>query len=334
MALVHFARRGVQFAVLEVGLGGRLDSTNVCHPAVGVITSISFDHTRQLGSTLVEIAREKAGIVKSGVPLVSGVVEVEPRTEIEQTCSRCDSRLIQLGRDFDFVYTPPSSLENQPAQGRIDYRGCIDGRSRFRSKVSLALLGRHQGANAAVALATLDELEARGWPLPEGAIRRGLAGVRWPARIEVVHRRPTIVIDSAHNVASIRALLTTLDESFTTIGRKRLVFATTRDKATRGMLELLLAWFDEVVFTRYQSNPRSVPPGELAELAADLRGRRCQICPDPVTAWEAVGQQVAENDLICITGSVFIAAEMSMQVNRQPIEMVRSCMPALAGQTF
>jgi dihydrofolate synthase/folylpolyglutamate synthase len=310
MALVHFDRCGVRFAVLEVGLGGRLDSTNVCRPAVSMITSISFDHTRQLGNTLAAIAREKAGIVKPGVPLVSGVVIDEPREVIEQVCRQCDSRLLQLGREFEFSYTPPLSLESGPAQGQIDYRSHVDGSERALAGLSLGLPGRHQGANAAVALATLDELVRQGSPVTDVAIRHGLAGVRWPARIEVIGRRPTVVLDSAHNVASVVALLATLDESFGVFHERRLVFATTRDKEIRGMLAELLPRFDRVIFTRYRNNPRGVPPEEMAQLALEVCGRPCQICADPQSAWQAARAGAGHDDLICITGSFFIAAEM------------------------
>ena len=314
MALVHFARRGARFAVLEVGMGGRLDSTNVCRPAVSVITSISFDHTRQLGNTLTAIAREKAGIIKPCVPVVSGVVEDEPRVEIERVCRQAGSLLRQLGRDFDFRYTPPRALEAGPAQGHIDFRSPLDCLEQARVGLSLGLLGRHQGANAAVALATLDELARQGCLVPDDAIRRGLAEVRWPARVEVVSRRPTVVLDTAHNVASIAALLATLDESFGVARERVLVFATTREKEVRGMLELLAPRFDRVILTRYQNNPRGVPPEELADIARDFVGRKCQVRPNPRSAWEAVSATAAEDDLICVTGSFFIAAEVREQM--------------------
>jgi dihydrofolate synthase/folylpolyglutamate synthase len=278
-----------------------------------VITSISFDHTRQLGNTLAAIAREKAGIIKLGIPVVSGVVDDEPRQVIEQVCRENGTRLLQLGRDFDCRYTPPRTLETGPALGQIDYESHVDGRRQTIPRMALGLLGRHQAANAAVALAALGELARQDWVVPDEAIRRGLAEVRWPARIEIVGRRPTIVIDTAHNVASIDALLTTLDESFGDSGKRYLLFATTRDKEVRGMLELLLPRFDHVMVTRYQSNPRGVPAEELAAIADEL-GYVCRICPDPASAWEAVRAAATKDDLICTTGSFFVAAEIRAQI--------------------
>ena len=317
MALLHFACRKVQAAVLEVGLGGRLDSTNVCRPLVSAITSISFDHTRQLGNTLESIAREKAGIVKPSVPVISGVVDQRPREVIRQICRRRGCRLSELEVDFDFTYDPPRRLESAPSMGRLDFR--YRGRSResgYRD-LSLRMLGRHQAANAAVALAVVAELQQAGWEISETAVRTGLAEVVWPARVELISRRPAVVIDAAHNPASIDALLRVLQESFS-VRRRWLVFATTQEKDVRGMLGRLLGQFDEVVFTRYLNNPRAVPPEELDAMALELGGRRHRVCSGPDDAWDEVGRLAAPEDLICVTGSFFIAAEMRQQIGAQP----------------
>jgi len=309
MALLHFVRRKVDAALLEVGLGGRLDSTNACTPRLAVITSISFDHTRQLGNTLDSIAREKAGIVKPGVPVVSGVTEEEPRAAIRQICRRRGCRLVELGVDFDFRYRTARHLEQAPAQGKLDFHYRAGGRQQAYADLSLGLLGDHQAANAAVALAVLAELRQAGWKLPEEAVRSGLAGVVWPVRVEVVSRRPAVVIDAAHNPASVDALLRVLDESFA-CGRRLLLFATTEEKDRRGMLRRLLSRFDRVVFTRYVDNPRAVPAAELATLAGELTGQRYRFCEEPTAAWDEIRALAGPEDLICITGSFFIAAEI------------------------
>src|SRR5258708_10378831 len=152
MALVHFVEHQVDAAVLEVGLGGRLDSTNVCLPVVSVITSISFDHMRQLGNTLASIAGEKAGIVKPGVPVMSGVTDIEPQAVIAQTARDHGCRLIQLGRDFTFEYRGKSAI------AEFDFRYMVAAQEFHLNSLSLAMPGRHQAANAAVALATVSEL--------------------------------------------------------------------------------------------------------------------------------------------------------------------------------
>ena len=177
--------------------------------------------------------------------------------------------ICQLGVDFDVGYRPPHALDSAAAAGQIDFQlRHADGVER-RENLELALLGRHQAANAAVALAAIAELRRQGWRIPEGAIRRGLAQVRCPARIEIVSRRPTIVIDTAHNPASARSLTETLAESFTA-RRRLLLFAATLDKQVREMLESLLPAFDHVILTRYRTNPRGVPLEELTALAATI----------------------------------------------------------------
>ena len=318
MALVHFARSEVDATVLEVGLGGRLDSTNVCEPLVSVITNISLDHTKQLGSTLASIAGEKAGIIKPGVPVVSGVVETEPRDVIRQVAEQRGSKLLELRRDFDFDYRPPRALGRSEQFGELAYRERdTTAEPTILQPLQLSLVGRHQAANAALAIAAINVLRDNvlrdlGWDVPESAVQRGLATTVCPARVEVLRGEPTVVIDAAHNVASIEALLATLDESF---GSRRRVFLfdTTQDKDARGMLAAILGACDELVLTRYLNNPRYVPPAELAAIARELnilQQRTINVCDDPTTAWHLAGELAGSDDLICVTGSFFIAAEI------------------------
>lgn len=303
MALVYFSDQRVDWAVLEVGLGGRLDSTNVCSPAVSVITSISFDHTRQLGNTLAAIATEKAGIIKPGVPVVSGVLEDEPRQVIRQMAAQHGCRLVERRESFDATHHAGESLNS------LDFNYRVPRREHTLLQLNLPLLGAHQAANAAVALATIEELRLQGVDIDDRDIRRGLANVQWPARVEVVARRPTVVLDAAHNVASAAALIATMKESLPA-RRRILIFATTRDKDAHGMLQLLLPQFDTVILTRYQNNPRGVPVEELQQIALDLQASHCFICPLSADAWQAARSQAEPEDLIVITGSFFIAAEL------------------------
>jgi len=323
MALLHFARQNVQAAVLEVGLGGRLDATNICQPAVSVITSISFDHTQQLGNTLEAIAGEKAGIIKPGVPVVSGVVEPEARDVIREVCRKRDCRLVERDTDFVFDYHPPRHLERASACGQVVYRQATHLPLPTNScplptahGFDLALPGRHQAANAATALATLDVLRQALWNIPPPAVRQALAGVSWPARVQVVARRPTVVIDTAHNVASMQALVETLQESFCA-ARRLLIFATTHDKDVRGMLRCLLGHFHEVYLTRYLDNSRAVPPAELQQVAEELTGRRWPAWDEPAAAWNAARSSATADDLVCITGSFFLAAEMGPIIEKE-----------------
>lgn len=317
MALLYFAERKVDVAVLEVGLGGRLDSTNVCHPLVSVVTSISYDHTAVLGDTLTSIAREKAGIIKPGVPIISGVTNPEARHVIHQVAQDNASRLVELGRDFQTAYRPPRPGGSADPRGTMDFHYRVPGREYQYLDLQLRLLGDHQAANAALALAALEELRLVGWVIPERAVRLGLAEVAWPARVELLARRPAVIVDGAHNVASVEALIRVLDASFSA-ARRILVFAASQDKDVRGMLECLLPRFDQVVLTRYSSNPRAMPVTELASLAAELTGRHYSTCEETSAAWKTARAMASPEDLICVTGSLFIAAEMREQILREP----------------
>jgi len=324
MAMLHFARRAVDVVVLEVGLGGRLDSTNICQPIVTVITTIGLDHVRQLGGTLTAIAREKAGIIKAGVPLVSGVVQAAPQAVIQQVAAEHQAPTSFLGQDFTFDYHAPAAVDLvEEATGVFDFRSLGPDPTTLE-EVSLRLLGRHQAANAAVALATLLQLRAKGWRIPERALRRGLAEVRCRGRVEILSRQPTIVLDTAHNDSSIAALLATLDQSFAA-RRRILIFAATREKDVTGMLRRLLPNFDDIILTRYVENPRGVPPAELKAtiddiLAAGPPGSQPQVtvCDTPPAAWRHCQSILTAEHLVCIAGSFFLAAEIRPLISAAP----------------
>jgi dihydrofolate synthase / folylpolyglutamate synthase len=304
--LMHFVRRRVDAAVLEVGLGGRFDSTNVCRrPLVAVLTSISLDHTRQLGNTLASIAREKAGIVKPGVPAVSGVTVAEAREVIEGVCRQRRAPLRQLGVDFRYRYVPGQVTAASTQRPRVE----IQTRRRAWPPMELGLLGEHQAANAAVAVAALEELQVRGWRITDAVVAAGLANVCWPARLEVVGRRPFVVLDCAHNVASAMALVEGL-WSFPASGRRLLLFAGSSDKDLAGMFRVLGQHFDHAFLTRYTHNPRAVAGEHLGQLWQQATAVPFTVCPDATTAWQAARAAAGEHDLICITGSVFLAGEL------------------------
>lgn len=317
MALVYFARRKVDIVVLEVGLGGRLDSTNIVQPIVTAITSISFDHTRQLGNTLAAIAGEKAGIIKPGVPIVTGVTEAEPLSVIERIAKDADAPLVRVGRDFAYTYVQTSGARSPDKlpRGQMQFRGSTGESDNEWSHLELGLLGEHQAANGAVTLAIVQQLQKLGWNIPEPAIRAGLEIVRCAARTEVLRVNPTVIIDTAHNEASIAALVRLLAaaEGFSS---KHLVFACSKDKDAEAMLKLLLPHFDNIVLTRFLNNPRANTPEELAEIAAKVVISSGTAQPqyvtavNPTSAWELVTSQAGREDLVCITGSFFLAAEL------------------------
>jgi dihydrofolate synthase/folylpolyglutamate synthase len=322
MGLLHFARRKVQAVVLEVGLGGRLDSTNVVHPALSIITSISLDHVKQLGNTLGAIAREKAGILKRNRPAVSGVLGQEATEAIAAVAYKRRCPLHELGTSFCYDILPPVQPLSGPTKGHVTVR---TWRSDWGT-LALPLLGSHQAHNAAVALAGLDLL-AEVQPklaVNRSDVVRGFASMRWPARVEVVAEHPWLVIDGAHNTASAAALAETLATYFPPTPRT-LVFGTTRDKDLEGQLRALLPLFDVVIATRYVENPRSVPPDQIAAFVSQASNATLWTAAEPSEALAFAREMTSAAGLICVTGSLFLAAEA------RAIVMPQLRTPAITG---
>jgi dihydrofolate synthase/folylpolyglutamate synthase len=314
LAFLYFQWQDTQFTVLEVGLGGRLDSTNVCDPCVCVITSISFDHMRQLGNTLAAIAAEKAGIIKHHVPVVTGVTSAEPYQVIQRVAAQHHAGLCSLKVDFDFDYHVPAPTDPTavPTMDFLRIEG--NNRSCVASQVVLPALGQHQAANASLAWATCDVLTRQGFDIPATARRNGLLECKCPARVEVIRRNPTVVIDTAHNAASIQALVRVLRESFPE-RRRTLILAASRDKDVDGMLHALVPEFDTILCTPYLKNPRSMSAAELVRHArriATAEGTLTSIVASgsPAAAWQLASAEPSGDLLICATGSFFLAAEM------------------------
>ncbi|MCA9179018.1 MAG: bifunctional folylpolyglutamate synthase/dihydrofolate synthase [Planctomycetales bacterium] len=328
LALQHFRESKVEFMVLETGLGGRLDSTNVCDPVVSVITSISLDHTRQLGDTLPKIAAEKCGIIKRRRPVVSGVLQPELAEIVEDFARRQQTNVARLDRDFHLSDVQLASAP-EPAT-LLTYRSP----RRTLADLSLGMLGRHQARNAALALATLEQLEQTGHcRFDETVARRALRTAQWPARIELLRKRPEFIVDVAHNVASAQALVDTLRECFppapgdevdSTPGRRTLVLAISRDKDMPGIMSVLLPAFDRVVLTKFVNNPRAFDPAEMRRTATELTRQRdlpleLLVEPEPLAAWRLASQSAGPNDLVCIAGSFFLAAELrDVVLDEQP----------------
>ncbi len=293
-ALLLFVEARVDFAVLEVGLGGRLDSTNVCEPIMTCITSIELEHTDRLGTTLPEIAREKAGILKPGVPAVLGRLPDVARAAILERAREVGAPCVELGRDFQ------SRLEDG-GSGRPLVR-VEDGP--LRIEVHLDAPGEHQADNAALAVACVRRALRASSALAE-AVARGLTDARLPGRIEVLSRRPTLVVDAAHTAASARALARTLCSL--PRRRTRLVLSISAGKDTDAILSALLPLADEVTVTRAEAT-RSLAPESVAEAvrraAPDLAVR---VVPNPHLAVRAARDGLGEDDLLLATGSIYLA---------------------------
>ena len=317
LALLYFRRQQVQHAVLEVGLGGRLDATNVTQPLVSVITSISYDHMQILGNTLTEIATEKAGIVKPNGVVVTSAQPVEALLAIAAACQKQHARLVRVGPDGDDAareevetkHLPLISYRYRQEEHTEDYqRFTVWTPARIYSGLEIPLRGRHQLENAAAALATLDILRERGIEWDEAALREGLRLVRWPARMEVVGHHPTIVVDGAHNADSMQKLVAALRDTFT-MQRLIVVLSPNRDKDLTGIARAL-AGVDVVVLTR-MANARAATIAELqAVFAENAPNVTIESASDSTRAMELALELAGSEDLICATGSLYLAAEV------------------------
>jgi dihydrofolate synthase/folylpolyglutamate synthase len=306
MGLEHFRRQGCELSVIEVGLGGRLDSTNVCDPVVTAITHIGLDHQHILGDTLEKIAAEKAGIIKPGVPIVCGVRDFGPQQVIHAVAKERGAPLRQLGVDFDVqsLQRDPLDLGHDPSN-RFDFLShSADLQS--RRDWLLGMEGSHQLQNGAVALAVMDVLAGMRLGVSLEAQREGLQNCRCNARIERFLGKPEIILDAAHNVDSIGALCAVLLNR-PAKGKTVVVFGTSADKDAASMLAKLVAVADSLLLTRYWSNPRWYDPTALAELA---RHDDACIIPQPLAALEQAIRQAGPDGRVVICGSFFLAAEL------------------------
>ena len=296
VAFLHFVRRRVELVLLEVGLGGRFDSTNVCSPLVSVITSVGLDHLAQLGPTVEAIAYQKGGIIKPRVPVVSGVEPAGPHAVIASIAAENAAPLTRLGVGVTFTR--------------------VAGVTHFRSRqkwppVKLGLLGEHQSRNAAVAILTIERLREAGFTVPDAAVVRGFAGARWPARVEVLRRDPALVLDSAHNVPSAEALVQTLREEFPHARHKACVFAVSSDKQFPEILAVLGGFFDHFYLTAFTQSARAVSPATLAEVLREVAPHGAHtLHATPQLAAEAALAAASPGDLVGVAGSVFLAGEL------------------------
>jgi len=312
LAFSHFAQQKVEWAVLEVGLGGRLDATNVVHPAVCGITSLSYDHVELLGHTLSLIAWEKAGIIKAGVPVVSAPQEAEAMDVIQRVCADTNARLITVGKDWIWEGNGVN-LAGQTLTATCPEQNLVI------PNLHIQLLGRHQLINATTAVAILSELRAQGVNISEQALQTGMQTARWPGRFEVLHQRPVLILDSAHNKASAQRLQAALARWFPRPPHQRmaLIFGASADKDIDGMLKTFLTPdpnngykpADKVIVTK-SGHPRSADPAQLADQV------RAVSTSCPISIHDNLTNALTEaltwatpGDLICVTGSIFVVAQ-------------------------
>lgn len=296
LAFRYFAETGVDVAVVEVGLGGRFDATNVLSSSATAITNVALDHQEYLGETIGAIAYEKAGIIKPGVPVVVGRVSDEAWAVISRVAEERGAPLRRLHDAFTVEGHSPA---------RFLYRGM---RASYAG-LACPLPGRHQLDNAACALALLETVSERGLPVTELAVRTGLQAVQWEGRLETVESRPRVVLDGAHNPAAAAVVA----EYVADIRRDQpgarviLVWGMMRDKDREEFLDCLLPHVDDIVVTQARI-PRAAGAEELAAVVG-TRGRAAQVRPDPAEAIRLARQLATPGDLILITGSLILVGE-------------------------
>ncbi len=299
MAFLYFAQQGVEAAVIEVGLGGRLDATNVVQPIVSVITSLSYDHMHLLGNSLAAIAREKGGIIKLGVPVVSAPQPPEALDVLRSIAEERGAPFTLVGRDWLYEPLPPSDAGEH-------FLAAPTGQPLQPYHVSL--VGEHQALNATVALAALDHARQAGVPVTESGVRAGLAAVDWPGRLEVLSREPLLIADAAHNAASARRLRATLEARFWR-QPMALVFGASADKDIAGMFDALLPLADVLIVTE-ATHPRAITTEELEALAREQGYSGPVECiPGVAAAMARAVEHVGPRGLVCVTGSLFVVGE-------------------------
>ncbi len=299
MAFEWFARHHVDTAVIEVGMGGRLDATNLVSPLVSVITSLSMDHTQILGDTLAKIAFEKAGIIKPGRPVVTANQLPEAQAVLRQVALERNSPLIEIGRDY--IFQPLThSLDGQTV---AIWRGGEEESA--RQTFTIPLLGLHQAENAATAFAAIQILRQQGQQISPEAVQRGFASVIWPGRFELLRRDPPLVVDSAHNRDSARRLRQTLDD-YLPNWQVILVFGASEDKDVDGILAELSPRVREVIATQ-SIHPRAMPADKIVELMKKY-GKPAQAILPLEDAIQVALTHAGQDTAILAAGSLFVAA--------------------------
>jgi dihydrofolate synthase/folylpolyglutamate synthase len=293
MALLYFKQKMVDLAVLEVGLGGRLDSTNVVNPLVSVITNIAKDHEEHLGKSLLKIAKEKAGIIKKGRPLITASTQPQVLRLFSKICQEMEAPLYQVGKEFHYE-------QNEP--GRFNYEGL----HRKLWNVYVHLKGGHQIVNATTALGAMEVLEDLGYPVSIDAMMDGLKEVQWPGRLEVVCSSPQVVLDGAHNPAGAVVLRKSLENEFR-FRRLILLIGMMKDKDIESFLRQLVPIADHLIFSKPHLD-RAAPPSSLKKILGGMGGK-AEVIDDLSDAIDRGLSLAGGEDLLCITGSLYVVGE-------------------------
>lgn len=295
LAFLAFARAPVDIGIIEVGLGGRLDATNVIKPLVSVISSISLDHTNILGNTLAEIAAEKGGIIKDDRPVIAAAQQEEAAATLQRIADERGSPLTLGGRDW------------QATGSTRDFT--VSGPSGQLTGLRCGLAGQHQVQNAGLATMTARELAARGFQIPDARLREGIASVQWPGRFEIAHRDPLVIVDGAHNVDSCERLVEAFAEEYPE-HRISLILGIARDKDVAGMIRTLAPAVSRIIATSSRS-PRATDPESLVaavqEVDPNTDARRAESVADALNL--LLAEPSDDKHVICVTGSLYAVGE-------------------------
>jgi dihydrofolate synthase/folylpolyglutamate synthase len=303
MAFTYYAEENVDIAVIETGMGGRLDSTNVISPEVCAVTSISKDHMSVLGNTLTKIAEEKAGIFKKDIPALTCQQTPEVMNVFRRVAGTAKCPLNVVGQDLEFSFRFEITRPIGPHM-----RVCLTTETNRFEHLAVPLMGEHQAVNCGLALAMLDRLKQRGLNFEMTKALEGLARVKIPGRLEVVSQSPHVIIDGAHNAASVQALFRGIGQHIP-YDSMVVIFGCNCDKDIDGMLEQLSLGADKVIFTRATNNPKAADPHELSNLYTERYGKMVQVAENFPHAMEIAARAISREDVVAVTGSFYLIGE-------------------------
>ncbi|MBI1375388.1 MAG: hypothetical protein GC159_21955 [Phycisphaera sp.] len=303
VAMRYFADQAVDLAILETGLGGRLDATNVVEPEVVGLTQISIDHTNILGKKITQIAAEKAGIMKKGVPAITVEQEPEVMKVFREHAEKIGAPLEENGKEIEFSYRFEANRELGPHT-----RVCLTTPNDTYDHLPVPLKGEHQALNCGLALALLDKLREKGFKATEDQWIEGLAATVIPGRMEMAWKEPRIMLDGAHNAASITSLIRAMG-AHVPYDSLVMIFGCGEDKDVIGMLKQVNLGADKVIFTKAKGNPRASEPKDLLTKFRDVSGKMAQSAESLDEALQLAARAVGREDLICITGSFYLVGE-------------------------
>lgn len=303
IGFLYFAEQAVDLALVEVGLGGRLDSTNVIMPVLSLITEIQLDHTKILGETLPEIATEKAGIIKPGVPVITREQSDEVIEVLQKRADEVGTTLRIVNRDIEFSNRFCSTAELGPHN-----RVCLYTETSRLEHLPVPLPGEHQAFNCGLALAAIDHLKSIGFECPEAIVTAGLEETTVPGRMQQVWDQPRILVDGAHNPDALGALMRCVGAHLP-YDSMVCIFGCAQDKDVDSLLERVSLGADKVIFTRASGNPRACEPEELRRRFMERSGKMCQVSDNISEAIELAARAVSRDDLICVTGSFYLVGD-------------------------